>query len=170
MTGNSEGAQESMNESRTCAPIDARLTHACSRTVRRQLLHLSSGYYREALRPFIRQMMTRIEHPPCAAPQRKIAMHPEETVCNRVRDSLARKSSPASRCRGTLEPLGRRNGENGEPRRPIVAEPVERKCSANSGTNQSSSKTRPNYLASLECVRHGTGNKRRRAARREDGG
>lgn len=52
-------------------------------------------------------------------------MHPEETVCNRVRDPLARKSSPASRCRGTLEPLEQRNGENGEPRRPTVAEPVQ---------------------------------------------
>lgn len=44
MTENSDGAQESMNESRTCAPIDARLTHGCSPAVRRQLLDLSSVY------------------------------------------------------------------------------------------------------------------------------
>jgi len=34
----------------------------CSRTVRRQLLHLSSsGYYREALRPVIRNLIARID-------------------------------------------------------------------------------------------------------------
>jgi hypothetical protein len=62
-----DDAGSSVNVSRTCEQIDTRLTHARSRTVRRQLLHLSSvyqgssGYYREALRPVIRRIINQLE-------------------------------------------------------------------------------------------------------------
>jgi hypothetical protein len=44
MTDSSEGAQESMNESRTSSPARTGLAQPRSLTVRRQLLHLSSVY------------------------------------------------------------------------------------------------------------------------------
>lgn len=62
-----QNASERMSKTGTRTPTRAKSVQACSRTVRRQLLHLSSvyqgssPYYREALRPSSRTLMARID-------------------------------------------------------------------------------------------------------------
>lgn len=58
-----DSCQFSVNEAGSSSESGARLTHACSRAVRRQLLHLTSvyqgsdDYYRAALRPVIKKLI-----------------------------------------------------------------------------------------------------------------
>ncbi len=60
-------APERRSKTGTRSAIATESVRGCSRTVRRHLLHLSSvyqgssGYYREALRPVIRKIITRLE-------------------------------------------------------------------------------------------------------------
>jgi hypothetical protein len=62
-----DSCQLGVNDAGTGSKIDTPLTQARSPSVRRQLLHLSSiyqgssGYYREALRPVIRKILSQLE-------------------------------------------------------------------------------------------------------------
>jgi hypothetical protein len=62
-----DSCQFGVNDAGTGSKIDTPLTQSRSPSVRRQLLHLSSvyrsspGYYREALRPVIRKIISRLD-------------------------------------------------------------------------------------------------------------